>query len=201
MTFFIKRALDLLVSVFLLLLLLPLGILIAILVKITSPGPVLFCQKRLGRDLVPFTMLKFRTMVDNAERMGTGLFSYQDDPRITWLGRILRRTSLDELPQLLNVISGSMSIVGPRPPVSYELGDPAAFDAATRARFRVRPGITGLAQVSGRNELEWPEKIVKDNEYIDLLRQRGIVVDFAILFKTAMIVACMRNIIEPRREG
>jgi len=201
MTFALKRALDFLIAVPLLLLLSPLIVLIAVLVKVTSRGPILFCQKRLGRDLVLFTMLKFRTMVDNAERTGTGLFSYQDDPRITWMGRILRRTSLDELPQLFNVIAGSMSIVGPRPPVSYELGDPATFDAPTRARFRVRPGITGLAQVSGRNELEWPEKIVKDNEYIDLLFQRGIVVDFAILFKTALIVTCMRNIIEPRRGG
>ncbi len=200
-TLITKRVLDLLIAVPLTLVLAPLLAAIAIAIRLGSPGPALFVQERLGRDCRPFRMYKFRTMVANAERMGTGLFSFNDDPRITRLGKLLRSTSLDELPQLFNVIAGSMSLVGPRPPVTYELGPIEAFNEATRSRFRVKPGITGLAQVTGRNDLDWPGKIQHDNQYIELLGRRGVAQDVLILARTAVVVIGMRGIIEPKREA
>ena len=108
-------------------------------------------------------MYKFRTMYVNSEKSGTGLYSFDDDPRITRIGSFLRRFSLDELPQLINVILGSMSLVGPRPPVTYELGPWNEYTPHMRKRFKVKPGITGLSQVSGRNTLDWDQKIKYDN--------------------------------------
>ena len=195
-----KRCLDVLISSVVLLVLAPALLLIAVAVLLDSRGPILFRQSRIGRDGRVFQMLKFRTMVDGAERMGTGLFSYADDDRVTRVGRVLRQASLDELPQLWNVLRGEMSLVGPRPPVVNELGPYDSLSDEVRVRFTVPPGITGLAQVSGRNELEWPEKFVYDLEYVRRFNSAGVLEDVRLLFKTLVVVLTGRGVIEPRRE-
>jgi lipopolysaccharide/colanic/teichoic acid biosynthesis glycosyltransferase len=195
-----KRILDLLVASALLVLTSPILLIIALLIKIGSEGPVLFMQNRIGKDGRIFRMCKFRTMVVNSQGVGTGLFSYSDDPRVTRVGRYLRSASLDELPQLFNVIAGTMSIVGPRPPVVHELDD-YGLESKMKLRLTVRPGITGLAQVSGRNALEWPEKIALDNEYVDRFNRFGILEDIVVLLRTPSAIFSRRDVIEPRRGG
>ena len=191
-----KRLLDIVGSLVLLAVLFPLFVTISIAIRIASPGPVFFIQERIGLRGQIFRMLKFRTMVQNAEMMGTGLYSFQNDRRITRIGHILRRKSLDELPQLFNVLGGSMSLVGPRPPVTYELGRWEDYTPEMRKRFEVKPGITGLAQVSGRNELNWDKKIAFDNEYVDLVGRKGVRVDFIILWQTFWVVLAGHNTVE-----
>jgi lipopolysaccharide/colanic/teichoic acid biosynthesis glycosyltransferase len=161
---------------------------IAALVRLSSPGPVLFRQKRVGARGEPFTMLKFRSMVPDAEQQlpelihrdeGNGvLFKVRHDPRVTRVGAWLRRYSLDELPQLINVLRGDMSIVGPRPPLPAEVE--LYSDDATR-RLRVRPGLTGLWQVSGRSDLTWEESLRLDLRYVD---NWSLTLDLAILWRT-----------------
>lgn len=136
-----------------------LGVGCAIAIKLTSPGPVFFRQERVGRSGVPFTMWKFRTMVNRPDNP-----MYPDADRITSTGRWLRRFSLDELPQLINVALGTMSIVGPRPTMSYQVD---RYDERQRGRLLVRPGLTGLAQIRGRNAVAWSERIEHDLEYIE----------------------------------
>jgi lipopolysaccharide/colanic/teichoic acid biosynthesis glycosyltransferase len=191
-----KRPFDILIASFLIVLLSPLWIGISLAICLTSQGPVFFVQRRIGLKGCIFRMLKFRTMVQDAEKLGTGLYSFEDDPRITNLGRILRRTSLDELPQLFNVLAGSMSLVGPRPPVTYELGPWEDYTPEMRKRFDVKPGITGLAQISGRNELTWDEKILLDNLYVDRIAMHGACVDIPILLRTIWITLMERSTIE-----
>jgi exopolysaccharide biosynthesis polyprenyl glycosylphosphotransferase len=169
----LKRALDLLVAILTLLLGLPLWIVIAIAIKLTSRGPVLFRQLRMGRRGEPFEIFKFRTMRTDAERerealaganeVDGPLFKIRDDPRITKIGKFLRATSLDEVPQLLNVIKGDMSLVGPRPFIVAEAG---RIDGWAARRFDVRPGMTGLWQVSGRNDLPYEELRRLDYAYV-----------------------------------
>ena len=191
-----KRSLDILGSLVGLILLSPVLIICATLVKVTSRGPVFFVQERIGLKGRTFRMLKFRSMVNNAEKTGMGLFSYARDPRITRMGHVLRKKSLDELPQLLNVFGGSMSLVGPRPPVSYELGPWEDYTPTMRKRFEVKPGITGLAQISGRNNLDWDDKIVFDNRYVDQYQARGVWVDVKIIVKTIGVVLAGRDTVE-----
>jgi lipopolysaccharide/colanic/teichoic acid biosynthesis glycosyltransferase len=193
---FLKRLFDLSVAGLTGLLLSPLWIFIAILIKFDSKGPVFFVQNRLGLNGQIFPMFKFRTMVQNAETQGTGLFSYENDPRITRVGGFLRQVSLDELPQIINILRGEMSVVGPRPPVTYELGNYDEFSPELKYRFTVKPGITGLAQVSGRNDLGWDQKIVFDTEYIRRYRKHGILCDLHLIIKTVWVVLSMRNVIE-----
>ena len=171
MNLIIKRSFDLICSVIAMIILFPIFIIICIIIKIDSKGPILFKQNRRTKDGKVFKMYKFRSMVINAEKMGTGLFNYKDDPRVTKVGRILRSTSLDELPQLINVIKGEISIVGPRPCVVNELGEFDTLNKKYKKRFKVKGGITGLAQVEGRNENSWEEKVTLDNEYIDLFEK------------------------------
>ena len=192
----LKRTLDLLISLLAAVLLLPLMIVIAILIRFDSPGPAFFIQERLGLGGAPFRMYKFRTMTVNAEKNGTGLFSYENDPRVTRIGKHLRRLSFDEFPQLINVLRGEMSIVGPRPPVTYELGNYADLPPLKRIRFQVKPGITGLAQVSGRNALDWDTKIAFDNRYVALSRRYGVLLDMWLICMTIWVVICMRDVVE-----
>ncbi len=182
---FLKRIIDLFGSLIGLIILSPLLLAIAFAIKLTSKGPILFKQERLGRNGKVFKILKFRTMVVNAENIGDGLtLKSESDSRITKVGRILRKTSLDDLPHLLNVLAGEMSLVGPRPPVTYHpYGGYDNYPDWAKRRFSMKPGITGLAQVTVRNSVTWDERIVVDNEYIDRF---NIWFDIKILFKTLL---------------
>lgn len=179
-----KRFFDILFSIFGIVFLSPVWLLIAIAIKLDSRGSIIFKQDRLGKDGKGFKIYKFRSMVVNAENMGTGLFNYADDPRVTPVGHFLRNLSLDELPQFFNILIGNMSFVGPRPPVTYELGKPDDWDEKTICRFEMKPGVTGLAQINGRNELSWEEKIDFDLQYIHLFQKWGILLDLKIIVIT-----------------
>jgi lipopolysaccharide/colanic/teichoic acid biosynthesis glycosyltransferase len=200
---FAKRTLDIVLAVVALLALSPLLAIVALLVACTSPGPVMFRQTRVGYRGAPFTILKFRTMVaDNddaahrafvaaqlrrAAETGTDASVVLDDARITPLGARLRRTSIDELPQLLNVLRGEMSLVGPRPCLPWEV---AMFEPADAWRFEAKPGLTGLWQVSGRNDLSMREALDLDVEYV---RRRSIRLDLRILMRTIPAVIRCRG--------
>lgn len=188
----LKRFFDIVFSVLLTLVLSPVLLVIAVAIKCDSKGPVIFKQKRVGMDGKPFIIYKFRTMVKNAEalfklnidkdNLGSLIFQDKNDSRVTRVGSFLRRTSLDELPQLINVLIGNMSLVGPRPEI------PAVADYyndVQRLRLKVKPGITGLAQVSGRGEIELDRTIGYDLEYI---RNFSFLLDIKILFKTVVVV-------------
>ncbi len=195
-----KRTADLVISMLAIALLsVPMGA-IAVLILLDTGRPILFRQERLGKNLRVFKVFKFRTMVVGAQDIGTGLFSYHDDPRVTRSGRLLRVLSLDELPQLFNVVRGDMSLVGPRPPVVGELGDIADFTPATLRRFIIRPGVTGLAQVAGRNDFSWDTKIVFDNRYLDSYAKRGMWLDLGILARTTLVVLSRKSVIEMEPE-
>lgn len=176
----IKRVFDIVSSGILIVLLTPLWIVIAIAIKRDSEGPVFFKQGRRTKDGRVFQMLKFRSMIVNAEKMGAGLFNYENDPRVTKVGRKLRDSSLDELPQLFNIFIGDMSVVGPRPCVTYELGDFDTLNKRYKKRFEVKAGLTGLAQIKGRNDISWDEKVTYDNEYVDLFNKYGFLIDIKI---------------------
>jgi lipopolysaccharide/colanic/teichoic acid biosynthesis glycosyltransferase len=170
----------------------PLLCAIAVAIKLSGPGPVLFRQERVGVNGKAFTMLKFRSMVVDADRhldelraenISDGvLFKMRVDPRVTPIGRVLRRLSLDELPQLLNVLGGSMSLVGPRPPLP---GEVARYDAPVHRRLLVKPGLTGLWQVSGRSDLPWEEAVRLDLRYVE---NWSLAMDLLILGKTVRAV-------------
>lgn len=154
-----KRAVDTVISLLVLIILSPLIAATAIAIKLSSPGPVLFKQQRLGLHGKEFTIYKFRSMAVGAEHTGSGVYSEEGDPRVTAVGRFIRKTSIDELPQCINVLKGDMAIVGPRPPLTYH---PWPIDQYTEEQlhmFDVRPGITGWAQVNGRKTVEWKHRI------------------------------------------
>jgi len=178
----IRRAVDIAVSSFALLLSAPVLALAALAIRLESRGPGLYSQRRAGLDGRAFDVIKLRTMVDGAEHIGAGLAIDADDPRITRVGEVLRRTSLDELPNLLNVLRGEMSVIGPRPTL------PAQVDQYTprqRGRLQIKPGITGWAQVNGRASLPWDERIELDLYYID---HRSLSLDLKILWRTVAMV-------------
>ena len=197
---FLKRFLDIVLCSIALTVLIPVWLIIAIAIKCDSKGPVLFAQDRRTQNGRLFKMYKFRSMVVNAESMGAGLFNYENDPRVTKTGRFLRNTSLDELPQLWNVIKGDLSLVGPRPCVSYELGDFDTLNKKYKKRFEVRGGITGLAQIKGRNESSWDEKVIYDNMYIDEFKKQGVWLDIKILAGTVSKVFKKEDIYEEKTD-
>jgi lipopolysaccharide/colanic/teichoic acid biosynthesis glycosyltransferase len=182
------RALDLIVAALALALLSPLLALAAVLIRLESRGPVLYRQRRVGRGGEPFELWKLRTMVPGAESMGAGIYIVQGDPRITRIGRRLRRFSLDELPNLVNVIRGEMAIVGPRPTVQAQVD---RYTERQLRRLEVKPGITGWAQVNGRTSLPWPERIELDVWYVE---HRSLWLDLRILAKTARMLASGRGL-------
>jgi lipopolysaccharide/colanic/teichoic acid biosynthesis glycosyltransferase len=178
----IRRVFDIAVSALALLLASPLIALAALAIRLESPGPVVYRQRRAGRDGRPFDMLKLRTMVDGAEHIGAGLAVNENDSRITRVGAFLRRTSLDELPNLLNVLRGDMSLIGPRPTVPVQVEQ---YTARQRGRLAVKPGITGWAQVNGRASLPWAERIELDLYYI---AHRSLALDLKIVWRTVAMV-------------
>ncbi|MBQ9735294.1 MAG: sugar transferase [Clostridia bacterium] len=178
---FLKRVFDFLMALFALTLLWLPMLIIALAVRIDSKGPVLFKQVRLGRGGKEFNILKFRSMCVGAEHTGSGVYSGKDDARVTRVGRILRATSLDELPQLLNVLKGDMSFIGPRPPLTYHPWPIGEYTDEQKRMFDVRPGITGWAQVNGRKEVEWHKRIVLNVYYVDHL---SFFLDVKIFFLT-----------------
>lgn len=165
---YVKRALDLALSGTVLAALSPVMAACAAAVKIEDPaGPVIFRQERLGLGGKVFQMYKFRSMYVNSEHTGSGVYSGHDDPRVTKVGRVLRATSLDELPQLVNIVRGDMSLIGPRPPLTYHPWPIDEYTPEQRRMFEVRPGITGWAQVNGRKGVEWHKRIELNVWYVD----------------------------------
>jgi lipopolysaccharide/colanic/teichoic acid biosynthesis glycosyltransferase len=178
----IRRALDVIVAAGVLAIASPLIALAAVAIRLESRGGAIYRQRRVGRAGAEFDVLKLRTMVDGAERTGAGLLVADGDPRITRVGAWLRRTSLDELPNLWNVLRGEMSLIGPRPTVPSQV---AQYTPRQRGRLAVKPGITGWAQVNGRASLPWSERIELDLWYID---HRSLVLDARILARTARVL-------------
>jgi lipopolysaccharide/colanic/teichoic acid biosynthesis glycosyltransferase len=193
---FSKRLFDILFSLTVLIVFSPVYLLLILLIALSSPGPIFYVQKRVGRDFKPFGCIKFRTMVTNADEVLSEMmetsprlrrefqtqFKLKRDPRVTWIGRFLRITSLDEFPQFLNVLKGDMSVVGPRPVVVQELEQYGKYADHV---FSIRPGITGLWQVSGRNDIPYPRRVQIDVYYVNF---RSIVMDLWIIFKTIGVV-------------
>jgi lipopolysaccharide/colanic/teichoic acid biosynthesis glycosyltransferase len=177
----VKRGLDLFISVLALILLSPLILVAAVAVKATSRGPVIFCQKRLGRNGKEFNFYKFRSMVVNAEKTGSGVYSGKGDPRVTKVGRILRATSIDELPQLINILKGDMALIGPRPPLTYHPWPIEEYTEFQRHMFDVRPGIPGWAQTHGRKDVEWHRRIELNVWYVEHV---SFLLDLRIFFLT-----------------
>lgn len=178
----IKRVFDILASSLAIVIftVVPVLIVVPIVIRLTSKGPALFKQTRIGKDKKPFTMYKFRTMIlEQYDKNGNEIMS---EDRITKVGRILRKTSLDELPQLFNVLNGTMSIIGPRPMLDYQA---PRCEGDELLRFKMRPGITGLAQAKGRNNIGWPERIKYDIEYV---KHFNVLLDIKIITETILIV-------------
>jgi len=177
-----KRLEDLVLALPALVILLPVFALIALAIRVEDNGPVFFSDERVGAGGRHFRMVKFRTMVPAAISEGLGRLVAADDDRITSVGALLRRFSMDELPQLLNVIAGNMSLVGPRPTIAQQV---SRYTPRHMGRLRAKPGLTGLAQVSGRNDLSWNDRIELDLRYI---QEMSPVLDLAILFRTPFVV-------------
>jgi len=182
---------DLLITSILLALLSPVLLLCALVVRRSSPGPIFFRQRRLGLRGRPFTLLKFRTMIDKApgvwNRDGSA-YTGADDPRITPVGRALRKTSLDELPQLFNVLRGEMSLIGPRPDLAEQI---RFYTETEKRKLEVKPGITGLAQISGRNNITWERRKALDVEYVD---RQSFWLDLSLLARTIPYVLLRKDI-------
>ena len=186
----VKRALDVTFSLIGTAVSSPILLAVAAAVKLDSKGPVIFKQERLGKDGKVFEMYKFRSMCVDAEHMGTGQYSYKGDSRVTRVGKIIRATSLDELPQFINILKGDMSFIGPRPTLTYHPWKLEEYTDFQRRRFEVRPGITGLAQVHGRKAIDWNDRIKYDVEYVDNL---SLGLDCKILFQTVWNVLTMKD--------
>ena len=183
----IKRILDVVLTLIGIIIISPVLLIIAILIKCSSKGPVLFKQERLGYRGKVFKILKFRTMVVNAEHMGTGVvINEKDDPRVTKIGRFLRSTSIDELPQVFNVLVGDMALVGPRPPVTYHpYNGYENYPEWAKKRFEMRPGMTGLVQTTIRSDASWDDRMKIDCEYVDKF---SVLLDMKILIDTVKTV-------------
>ncbi|AGX43829.1 sugar transferase [Clostridium saccharobutylicum] len=187
-----KRFIDIICSLIALIVLMPILIIVAILIKIESSGPIIFCQNRVGKGGAIFKIYKFRSMVTNAEALKEHLahenersgpmFKIKNDPRVTKVGRIIRRTSIDELPQLLNILKGDMSIVGPRPSLPKEVEQ---FEEWMLKRLTVKPGLTCYWQVSGRNDIEFNEWMELDIKYVN---ERNVGIDILLILKTFSVL-------------
>ena len=180
----IKRYLDIVLASVALALAWPIMAITALAIKLDSPGPVIFKQKRLGYHGREFDFYKFRSMVVNAEHTGSGVYSDKNDARVTRFGRIIRATSIDELPQLVNILRGDMSCIGPRPPLTYHPWPIEKYTASQKRMFDVRPGVTGWAQVHGRKDVEWHKRIRMNVWYVDHCSLRlDIIIFFMTIYK------------------
>lgn len=186
----VKRIIDTVIALCALLVLSPFLIITAIAIKIDSPGPIIFKQERLGRWGKPFKICKFRSMCQNAEKTGSGVYSYKGDTRITKVGKIIRATSIDELPQLWNIIKGDMALIGPRPALTYHPWPFEQYTEEQKHMFDVRPGVTGWAQVNGRKEVPWLKRIQLNCEYV---RKVSFAFDVKIFFLTIFKVLSNAN--------
>ena len=185
---FLKRAIDTVIALLMLIILSPLLLITAAAIKLDSKGPIIFKQKRIGLHGKEFFILKFRSMAVDSEHTGSGVYSENGDPRVTKVGKFLRATSIDELPQLWNIIRGDMAIVGPRPPLTYHPWSIEKYTEEQLHMFDVRPGITGWAQVHGRKCVEWHERIKMNVWYTQNI---SLALDIKILFMTVFKV--LRN--------
>lgn len=192
-----KRLIDILLSLVGLVIVSPIMLIVAILIKLESSGPIIFSQKRVGLNGKEFNMLKFRSMVQNAEElkeklqkqneMSGPMFKMKEDPRVTKVGRFIRKTSIDELPQLINVLKGEMSLVGPRPSLPKEV---AKFEPWMLERLNVKPGLTCYWQVSGRNNIDFEDWMKLDIKYV---KDRNLVLDIKLIFKTFFVLFGDKN--------
>ena len=183
-----KRFIDIILSIIGIIITTPVLIIVATAIKFDSKGPVLFCQDRIGLNGRVFKILKFRSMSLNAEK--SGVYEQKNDPRVTRVGKIIRKTSIDELPQFINILKGDMSLIGPRPTLTYHPWRFDQYSEEQKIRFQVRPGVTGLAQINGRKELMWEDRIVLDVQYVKNL---SITLDIKIFFKTLKKIITMDN--------
>ncbi|HPQ35353.1 MAG TPA: sugar transferase [Tenuifilaceae bacterium] len=186
-----KRVFDFTISLVSILVLLPFYLVISLLIKFDTKGSVFFRQNRLGKNGKVFRIFKFRTMVTNAESIGTGLFTDGNDTRITKVGAFLRKFSLDEVPQLINILKGDMSLIGPRPPVPYHPYEYNEYPEKYKVRFNYKPGITGWAQVHGRTNLTWPQRLELDCEYHNNF---SLILDVKIVFLTIYKILKMEDV-------
>lgn len=182
------RALDIAIAALALLALAPVLLAAVVAIRLGSPGPAIYRQRRVGRGGEEFELLKLRTMVAGSDPVGVGTVVERDDPRVTAAGRFLRRTSLDEIPNLVNVLRGEMAIVGPRPTIPAQVDD---YTPHQRRRHEVRPGLTGWAQVQGRAGIPWEQRIELDVEYVE---RRDLALDLRILAKTAALLVTGRGL-------
>ena len=181
----IKRFFDIILSFLGIIILSPLMLITAVAVKLDSKGPVIFKQERLGLHGNVFFIYKFRSMCQGAEHTGTGVYSSADDVRVTRVGKIIRATSIDELPQLFNILKGDMSFIGPRPPLTYHPWELSEYTDEQLHMFDVRPGITGWAQINGRKDVEWHKRIDLNCWYVDNI---SLLLDIKIIFVTVFKV-------------
>ena len=187
---YVKRAVDFCIALVALTILFVPLIIVAIIIKLDSKGPVIFMQERLGKDGVPFKIWKFRSMCVGAEKQGTGVYSYKGDSRITKVGKVIRATSIDELPQLVNILKGDMALIGPRPALTYHPWPYEQYTEHQKHMFDVLPGVTGWAQVNGRKEVPWPERIELNVWYANNM---SLWLDIKIFFMTIFKVATNAN--------
>ena len=178
---FIKRLFDIIISILGLIITSPILIITAIAIKLESPGPVIFKQERLGLHGRVFKIYKFRSMCEGAEKKGTGQYSFVGDPRVTRVGSFIRKTSIDELPQFLNILRGDMSLIGPRPTLIYHPWKLDEYTEIQKKRFNIRPGVTGWAQINGRKDVPWDQRIEYDIEYVNDI---SLIFDMKIFFRT-----------------
>ena len=191
----IRRALDVVFGTLALIVATPVIAVAMVAIRLESRGHPIYRQRRVGKDGQEFDLLKLRTMVDGAEHVGAGLAINENDPRVTRVGALLRRTSLDELPNLLGVVRGELSLIGPRPTIPVQV---AQYTERQRGRLAIRPGITGWAQVNGRASLPWSERIELDLYYIE---HRSLALDARILWRTVAIVLGGSGLYKGQRGG
>lgn len=191
----VKRVCDVVISLVGLIILSPVFLVVSLLIKLDSPGTILFKQKRIGRNGDVFEIYKFRSMTIGAEQVGSGQYSYVGDPRVTRVGKVIRATSIDEFPQFVNILKGEMSLIGPRPVLTYHPKTIEEYSEEEKVRFEVRPGVTGWAQIHGRKTVNWSNRFKLDRYYVENL---SFLIDLKIFLITIRNVILMKDNINTR---